>query len=166
VRRDIACAFAVDRAVFEDRGCSAKNVVDVTFDVTVFKQVTTAIYKQRILPAKKATILKCRALGVDKQSDGLGTRAVRIFKRHVLSAEVVGVYESGKREPRIACLLRTQPVGDNRFLRLVTTKSYEALARAYAHLLVVYAGFDLNHDGSVVVFGNVIDGLLNIRKIA
>src|SRR6185369_2562581 len=49
--------FAVDRAVFKDRRRSAKDEIDVTFDVAVFEKVTTAVDKQRVLPTEEATIL-------------------------------------------------------------------------------------------------------------
>ena len=63
----VALPFAVNRAVFKDRRRGSKDEIDVAFDVAVFEVVATAVNKQRILPAEKATILKRSALGIDKQ---------------------------------------------------------------------------------------------------
>src|SRR6185503_1358043 len=106
--------------------------------------MTAAIYEQRILPPKKATVLERRAFRIDEQSDGLRASAVRILKRHILSAEIICVDERRKREPGVACFLRAQPEGNDGFLRVLAAESNEAFTRAYTQLLLIQTRFDLN----------------------
>ncbi len=63
----VARPFAMNHAVFKDRRRSAEDEIDVTLDVAVFEIMTTAVNKQRVLPAEEATIPKRSAVCVYKQ---------------------------------------------------------------------------------------------------
>ena len=73
--------------------------------------------------------------------------------------------KNGKRESRIACLLRTQPVGNDGFFRVVATKSDEGFAGAHAHLLVIHTGFDLDYGRPRVPVGNMVHRLLDRLEV-
>ena len=89
--------------------------------------MTTAIHKQRVLPAEKATVLKRRTIGIDEQRDSLRAYAKRVFERQVLSVEIIGIDECAECESRVAGLLRADAISQNSLTRILTAKSYETL---------------------------------------
>ena len=80
-------------AVFKKSFCTAKDEINVAFDVAIFEELPATVDKQRVLPTEKATVLKDRAVGVDEKRDCLRSRPEGILKRDVLGAKVVGINE-------------------------------------------------------------------------
>jgi len=165
VRRDVSRTFAVNLTVLKEYFRAAEDEVDVSFDVTVFKELTTAIDEQRVLPSEKTTVLKNHAIGISKKSDCLRTRTERVLERYVFGAEIVRINERAKRQSCVTCLLRTQPISQDCCLRVVTSKSQKALAAADANLFFVSTGFDANDNASLIIVRDVIDCLLDRLEI-
>ena len=152
--------------VFKESFCTSKDEIDVAFDVTVFEELTASIDKQSVLPAKKATVLKDRAISVDQERNCLRSRAERIFKRDVLGAKVVGINERAESKPRVPGFFGAQPVGQYCVLTVVTAKSQKAFATADSNLFFVATRLDANNKTPLIVVGNAIDCLLNRFKVA
>src|SRR5204862_4207187 len=65
LRRDVACALAVDMAVFEDGCGAAEDEINVPFDVAVFVVLPPAVREERVLPTEKAAVAEHCAIRVD-----------------------------------------------------------------------------------------------------
>ena len=152
--------------VFKGSFGTSKDEINVAFDVAVFEQLTSTIDKQRVLPAKKATVLKDRAVGVDQERDCLRSRSERILKGDVLGAKVVCINERAESKPSVSGLLCAQPVGQYCVLTVVSAKSQKAFATADSNLFFVSTRLDANNNPPLIVVGNAIYCLLNGLKVA
>ena len=88
---DVAVFETVYVATLEEGRCAAEDEINVPCDVAVFKILSSAIQKNRVLPAEETTVTKYDAITVNANGERLTNRASRIFKGDVLGGEVVSI---------------------------------------------------------------------------
>ena len=166
MRRDIALSFAVNVTAFEDRGRVAEDEIHMSLDVAVFVVLSPAVRKQRVLPAKKATVAKDNPIRIDVNGDRLRTGAVGVFKRKVLSAKVATTNIRAVRKSRVSRSLGAQIERQRSLHRVFALKGDERFCLRNLHLLFVCARLDVNDKAMQVKFGNVIDRLLHCLEVS
>src|SRR5690349_9178201 len=119
----------------------------MTGDVAVLKILASAIYENRVLPAKKAAVTKYDSVTFDTNGERLPDRASRVYEGNVLNREIVGIDECRRRAKcpnRFA--VRTNHVGvevvsNNCLRRVFADEMYESLLVLDINQFPVDAGF-------------------------
>src|SRR6266550_4423866 len=168
-RRDIAVAQNVYVAVLEPGRRGAKDKVDVTGDVAVFKILPPPIQKNRVLPSQEAAVAKRDPIAIDANGQRLAHWPGRILKGKVLNREIVGIDKSRRRTKgadRLAVNsnhVGVQVVRQYSLLRIFTDEMNKTLFVLCIDQLLIDAWFDMNDCGVVEAscLRHGIDGFLN-----
>src|SRR5262245_26595423 len=78
-------------------GRRTENEIYVTFDVTIFKILSTPIQKYGVLPAKKTAIAKHSTITVNTNRECLPNWTSAVRKGNVFSHEIVCIDDGGRR---------------------------------------------------------------------
>lgn len=169
---DVGVGFAVDRAVFKQRGRAAKDEVGRAFDGAVFVALAAvgAVGVERILIAEHAAVFKLAAIGLRRDRDRLANGPGGVFDDQVDRPEVVALDKQGRGvEGAVGAafdLVEIIVPGDRHLAGGLGLEGQSAVPGMNSDLFLVHAGCDRDGDPLIGKRFGVVDRLLDGREVA
>src|SRR6185436_2876897 len=141
----------MNATVFKESRGRAEDEINVSGDVTVFKILSSAIQKNRVLPTKEVTVAKHHAIAIDANGQRLTYRTRSVFERDVLNGEIVSINErrrSSKCPDRFAIQaehVRVQVISEHCLFRILTNQVHETFFVLHIDQLTVNSWLDANN---------------------